>query len=815
MQDYANQIIRTGISMIPIKTDGTKAPAEAWKEFQERLPSEEEIEKWFRSSDLGGAIVTGKVSGYLETIDVDFADLFEEFKSRLQDDALLRKLVIVKTPRPGYHFIYRCPSGIERNQKLAIGIRGGALKTLIESRGEGGYVCAAGCPVIVHENGQSYEIIQGDLTEVKEITAEERALLLSVARSFNEIIEPELIIESDENSPSRFRPGDDFNQTETWDNILTPHGWKFSYKAGDTSYWIKPGTSNEGIHATTNHAGEPYFYVFSTSAPPFEHECAYSKFGAYTVLNHNGDFSKAASALKEQGYGSTDENIDWSDSNNFGELLPLDNDQLVPDITQEFLPGWASEMASEVSKSSQIPVTAATLIMLAILAACLQKRFEVSPVEGYTESLSLYTVVALESGSRKTSVVTALTRPIDEWEQEQATRLKSQIQQIQTELSITTQRIGKLEKKAADEDDPGEREKIVNEITELKRNAPEELQSPRVYFTDVTSEALEVALAENEERSAIISDEGGIFEIISGLYTDGKANIDVFLKGHAGGPLRVKRKSRNALLNKIAVSLGLMVQPSVIAGLSKREKSSFRGKGLLGRFLFGLPTSNIGSRNARLNYHVPSAVKELYCHKIKNLLDVPAQRDENGIEVARLITLSSSALEAYQDFAQYIEDEQADGKSLSSIRDWASKLAGHALRIAAICHICQFAGNRLSLDNVPSQISEETIKPVLAACERLIAHARAAFDLMDGGIMADAKFAYDWIQNHCEQEPNGAYFFRTNKLHKSSRFTKSKKLRVTEALDVLVDKNMLSPATSLTTKKPTEVHFVNPRIFEG
>ncbi|MFV2069453.1 MAG: bifunctional DNA primase/polymerase [Pirellulales bacterium] len=51
--------------------------------------------------------------------------------------------------------------------------------------------------------------------------------------------------------------------------------------------------------------GPDLFYCFSGNAQPFEQAKTYSKFAAYTVLNHQRDFSAAAAALAVKGYGSS------------------------------------------------------------------------------------------------------------------------------------------------------------------------------------------------------------------------------------------------------------------------------------------------------------------------------------------------------------------------------------------------------------------------------------------------------------------------------------------------------------------------------
>ena len=45
------------------------------------------------------------------------------------------------------------------------------------------------------------------------------------------------------------------------------------------------------------------FYVFSSNATPFEPNRPYNVFSVYTLLEHNGDYSKATTELLKQGYG--------------------------------------------------------------------------------------------------------------------------------------------------------------------------------------------------------------------------------------------------------------------------------------------------------------------------------------------------------------------------------------------------------------------------------------------------------------------------------------------------------------------------------
>ncbi len=98
------------------------------------------------------------------------------------------------------------------------------------------------------------------------------------------------------------RPGDDFNDRRTWDEVLQAHSWSKLKVEGETAYWARPSvTDHHG--ATTNHGGSDLLYVF-TDATGFKQEGSYTKFGAYAVLEHGGDHTAASKHLASLGYGS-------------------------------------------------------------------------------------------------------------------------------------------------------------------------------------------------------------------------------------------------------------------------------------------------------------------------------------------------------------------------------------------------------------------------------------------------------------------------------------------------------------------------------
>jgi len=296
--EHALLLTENGLSVIPVEGNGSKIPAiPSWKPYQNKIAEPARLESWI-NREFGLAVVAGEVSGSLEILDFDSPGSFEFWMADIkgQDgDELLNKLPLVRTPSGGFHVYYRCRNHIEGNQKLAQGINSDRKPfALIETRGEGGYALL---PIF----NQSYELLQGDLSKIPTISDEERYFLLNTARALNEYVKPHRIITGSSSTDGN-RPGDDFNRSANWADILEPHGWETTGQRGKITQWRRPG-KERGTSATTNFDGSDLFYNFSTNAHPFEAETAYGKFAAYAFLNHAGDFSAAASDLASQGYG--------------------------------------------------------------------------------------------------------------------------------------------------------------------------------------------------------------------------------------------------------------------------------------------------------------------------------------------------------------------------------------------------------------------------------------------------------------------------------------------------------------------------------
>jgi putative DNA primase/helicase len=256
----------------------------------------------------GFGMIAGPVSGHHAAWDFDCPDIYRAFVEAAEASGLgelVRRIeagYCDKTPAGGRRWIVHYPEAVAwRDETLARrpGREGEpTIKTLIELPT---FAILAPSHGPTHPSGRPYVRLFGGFETLPAVTAEEHEDLVVLARTFDAMPRPQ---QGDARTAhqSGDRPGDAFNRRASWPVILEPAGWRHLYDRGDVGYWCRPGKTH-GVSASTNLGGHDRLYVF-TSSTPFEPEKSYSKFAAYAVLNHGGDFVAAARHVAANGYGA-------------------------------------------------------------------------------------------------------------------------------------------------------------------------------------------------------------------------------------------------------------------------------------------------------------------------------------------------------------------------------------------------------------------------------------------------------------------------------------------------------------------------------
>lgn len=323
----ARAFAAAGCSVVPVRTDGTKAPAPFWKQQQLARANDDQLRAWFATDTYDGlGVVCGRVSGQLEMLEWEGRavtdGLLDRGKALLADHGMtelwdrLTAGYVELTPSGGVHLLYRVDGDAAPNRKIArrpstdnelAANPAQKVQVLIETRGEGGFTVTAPSHGRSHPTGKPWLAITGTAATIPTISVDERDALHAVLSLLDQMPVEDGGGKTSGNTTANVtpgdRPGDDYNVRASWADILTPHGWTVATRVGDGYGWRRPGKTGPGISATTGTRGDvDRLYVFSTSTA-FDPEKPYSKFAAYALLEHGGDYHAAAKALRAAGYG--------------------------------------------------------------------------------------------------------------------------------------------------------------------------------------------------------------------------------------------------------------------------------------------------------------------------------------------------------------------------------------------------------------------------------------------------------------------------------------------------------------------------------
>jgi len=481
---------------------------------------------------------------------------------------------------------------------------------------------------------------------------------------------------------------------------------------------------------------------------------------------------------------------------------PLVSGVAPPPIGAELLPGWLGRYVGALAEATQTPATMSALFALSVVAACVQRRYVVAPHGadgGYIESASFWSLSVAASGSRKSAIVDALTRPLAAWEKRAGDRMRSVIYDNDSRRNVVEATIKRLQAQAGKSNDPQERDSLRVRIKDERSSMPEPVYAPRVYLGDVTVERLQSVLAEQGGRAAVLSDEGGLFATLAGSYGGGNGPaLDVLLQGYSGGAVRVERAIRTAYVDRAALTLGLMLQPDLLNDAA--GSSRFRSSGLMARFAYAVPPAFVGGRDVRAYTAVPADLRAEYEREIDALLGEP---DDGPHLPARILPLAADAREAWLDFAQEIENALAPDGDMAALPDWGAKLAGTAARVALLFELVTSGPGA-------EQVCADSVIQAVALCRLLVPHAKAAFRLLAADkVDRDADALLAWINRSGQREG-----FKQSEAHAAMHGRFGNRERLVDALRRLQGSGCLRyEKRGNAGARSTDWWAINPRLF--
>ncbi len=658
-----------GYRIVPIKP-GEKYPAlKAWQDHASTDP--EIITNWLTGlyQDHGIGIAPGPFDGrHLFVIDIDEhgvsgTDTLNELEDTYGD---LPATVTTLTGSGGKHLYYLSPTEVRNDQAGKIGPG-------IDIRGTGGQVLA---PPTIHPNGQPYVWEIGfspdDITPAQ---APKWLLALITPKPTPPPVTERSTTVWDELDDS---PAARYNHNTTWTDLLTADGWQHDYTdRNGEQHWTRPGKQT-GTSATVNWQGKDILKVF-TSSIDWLPEGAYTRFGYTACRHHNGNRSDFAKTLIEKP-STAAPMIAVNPTEPWPDPIQLITPTQTPDFPTHTLPTWITNQTQQIARNIQVahdlPASLALGALSVIALGNTKIRYERN---NWNQPLNLYIAIALPPSAGKTPAKNAIFWPLEQIELQRMAEAKET-----KDFNDSTRRIYEKELKTIEEkvtknpdnigNNQDERRHIIQKINDLPKST-----TGRLLVDDTTTEALGVTLSENNGHIALISAEGGLFDRIAGMYSDGTANLDLFLEAWSGGRYIVDRIKRDSIqIPSANIVITTTIQPQTLAELGARKQ--FAGRGFTARFLIAKPSTNVGQRDRLKTTHTDEQTENLYNHKITELA-----RKHYGTNTQ--LGISQPASDHYAQWDQQLENQLGEGQPLEHLAEWVGKLRSNALRIAALLHI--------------------------------------------------------------------------------------------------------------------------------
>lgn len=500
--------------------------------------------------------------------------------------------------------------------------------------------------------------------------------------------------------------------------------------------------------------------------------------------------SKPKKAKQESSGGETaqKQEQEWQPIKPFEKVAEL---QPFPLAT---LPAALKDYVEAVAAYNSVYNEMCVLPLFSALSLALQGKATVeNPGSGHIEPINLYCIVIANPGERKTATLNLFMKPIKEYERRYNEAHHREIEEYYVRHKLLSQRLNNAIQRAKKSEDEQTAINLRNELTELEKNPKTALN---YTLQDVTPEALISALNENNERAAIIGDEATLFKILCGAYSSGKGgnnvNFDVLLNSYDGNTYKVSRKgSGNIYLKSPLVTIGTMIQPQPFKKVL--YDADLSGKGLLQRFIFAKPRSNVGNipfYAPRIPEKVTTAYNSLICDLLRK---APTNK---------ALTFDREAQLIIKDYHDLLQDKLSPGGMFAEFADLAefgSKQEAKVLRIAALLHLCEHSENE--------QINGQTALNAVQIGLWIENQAAAALEAdMVSDTEKNARYVLRKLKNCSPEE----ILTKRDILRKCRRLNSEE---VQEALSYLDDMNVLKyQEEKMTRGRPTMHVTLNPAI---
>jgi hypothetical protein len=731
-------------------------------------------ERWSESNYNVGWVMGPQPSGrHLVAIDVDVKDGARGAQSlaTLELLGLPTDGLQTRTPSGGTHLIFWTdrPLGSPR------GIMPG-----IDIRCEGGQVVAPGSTI----NGKAYAKIDGDIPELPDWMAD---IIEQGVKAHHKPEDRSPLVEWDK--PENISQAIDYLTNSAPEAIEGQGG-------NNTTYQVIARVKDFGISPDECDALMLEHYNEVKAIPPWTLEeletirrSAYKNGtlppGIAVATDDLGDVQKELDALSAEEHATSLKAVaDWDD--------PMDlwsDESAPPDLAGGVLPTALERWVRDETKRLGVSYGAGAVAAVVACATALSSAFRVQPKQhnsGHTEAPILWGAIVGPPGARKSPLLAAFMRPIE---------------QIERELSKLNQDARK--KYEADHQEWKRRVKNGETLPE-----PEKPKARRKLVQDTTTEALAEILAANPDGVLCHLDELAQWAGNMDSYRHGKSTSrdqPFWLQAKNGGHYRADRVTRDPVhIEVTAVHVLGGIQPDVIRKLAPE----WGGNGMLQRFLLAI----MGQANQELDAEPDAEAQQAIYGALRRLHELRPS------EFLDTFKFEPEAEAVRKRLVEFRDATIASGVPVP-LEGWLSKLEGEWARLSLVFHAIEWSANtgrKDPFEGPPEMISAETAERAARFLLEFQYPHQVAFYRNVAGIMAGADDEARRIAGHMLAHPKKTLGERDMWRACNSLRGAQKRLQRLDVAQTLEMHGWLRPTGRINRDGGHNDQWkVNPKIYDG
>jgi len=367
-------------------------------------------------------------------------------------------------------------------------------------------------------------------------------------------------------------------------------------------------------------------------------------------------------------------------------LIPRSDSRQYP---IDALPDVIKDAVEEVAEFVKAPLPLVASSAIAALSVAAQGLANVKRAENLHGPIGVFLLSIADSGERKTTCDTFFSKPIDDYQNAQRHAAEKLIKEYDAAITAWKSRQDGIKDEIRRHARKGQSTSDLDKnLYALEYEKPTEPKVPRLLYADATPEALAHGLALKWPSGGVVSSEAGVVFGSHGMSHESiMRNLALLNQLWDGSNIKIDRRSSESFTVQGArLTMALQVQEAALRDFLTRSGDLARGTGFLARFLIAWPESTQGRRYFT---EAPSEWPRLeqYRQRLSSILNQEITINDAGILTPPMLSLTSEARREWVKYHDRVEMELSNTGKFSEIRDFASKSADNAVRIAALFHV--------------------------------------------------------------------------------------------------------------------------------